>query len=113
MKTIKNTIIIIIIVLLSCASLTIVEAEDRGEFYPKLAVVTGYERVGDTDEWIIYITDRNGQIWSFYGETEDAHIGILFNILMWNISEVEEEDEIIDVYYEGQLTFDEVMKFLP
>ena len=116
MKTTKIAIIatiITIIVILSCASLTIAEAEDRGEFYPKLAVVTGYERIGDTEEWIIYLTDRDGQIWSFYGEAEDAHIGILFNMLMWNMSEVEEEDEIIEVYYEGRLTPVEIMKFLP
>lgn len=116
MKVTKIAIIatiITIIVLLSCASLTIAETEDRGEFYPKLAVVTGYERVGDTDEWIIYLTDQDGQIWSFYGEAEDAHIGILFNMLMWNINKVEEESELIEVYYEGRLTPTEMMKFLP
>lgn len=104
--------IITIITMLSCASLTYAEAEDRGEFYPKLAVVTGYEQIGDTEEWIIYLTDREGQIWGFYGEDEDAHIGILFNMLMWNMGEVE-NDEIIEVYYEGQLTTTEMIKFLP
>lgn len=65
MKVTKIAIIatiITIIVLLSCVSLTIAETEDCGEFYPKLAVVTGYERVGDTDEWIIYLTDPDGQV---------------------------------------------------
>jgi len=116
MKTTKIAIIatiITIIIMLSCASLVSAEAEDRGEFYPKLAVVTGYERIGDTDEWVIYLTDRDGQVWSFYGEAEDAHIGILFNMLMWNMSEVEEEDELIEVYYEGRLTPTEMTKFLP
>lgn len=116
MKTTKITIIatiVTIIIILSCASLVNAEAEDWGEFYPKLAVVTGYEHIGETDKWIIYLTDRDGQIWSFYGEAEDAHIGILFNILMWNMNEAEEEDELIEVYYEGRLTLTEMMKFLP
>ena len=113
MKTTIIAAIITIIVLLSCASLASAEAGDRDEFYPKLAVVTKYERIGDTDAWLIYLTDRDGQVWSFYGEAEEAHIGILFNMLMWNMNEVEEEDSLIEVYYEGRLTPAEMTKFLP
>ncbi len=43
-------------------------------------------------------------VWSFYGEEEDAHIGAMFNLLMWNMGEKEEEDEIIEVYYEGEMS---------
>ena len=77
---------------------------DRGEFYPRLTVVTSYERLGDTDEYIINCTDKDGMVWSFYGEEEDAHIGTLFNLLMWNMHEEEEQDEVIEVYYEGELS---------
>lgn len=75
------------------------EIGDCGEFYPRLAVVTSYEQVGDL--WIIDCTDKDGMVWSFYGEEEDAHIGNVFNLLMWNMGEAEEDDEIIEVYYEG------------
>lgn len=75
------------------------EIGDRGEFYPRLAVVTSYEQVGDL--WVIDCTDKDGMVWSFYGEEEDAHIGNVFNLLMWNMGEAEEDDEIIEVYYEG------------
>jgi len=117
MKTTKIAIIatiITIVVILSTAYAMPATAEaDRGEFYPKLAVTTGYKQLGDADEWLITCTDRNGHKWSFYGEKKDAHIGIMFNLLMWNIGETEEDDEIIEVYYEDQLTPAEMMKFLP
>lgn len=63
--------------------------------------MTAYERIGDTDEWIITCTDKDGKEWSFFGEKEDAHIGNIYNLLMWNIGEAEEDDEIIEVYFEG------------
>lgn len=108
-KTITTTIIataLTIAIIISCACITPACAErgDRGEFYPLLTVVVGYERIGDTDEWVIDCMDRYGRVWSFYGEEEDAHIGMLFNLLMWNMGEAEEEDEIIEVYYEGEIS---------
>ena len=108
----KNTIkiiaiatIVTIAIMISCAYAmpACAEVGDRGEFYPRLAVVTGYEQIGDTDLWVIEVTDKDGEVWSFYGEEEDAHIGIMFNLLMWNLGEAEEEDEIVEVYYEGRL----------
>ncbi len=99
----KKTIAIIIatITLFAIATAS-AEIGDRGEFYPRLAVVTSYETVGDL--WIINCTDKDGMVWSFYGEEEDAHIGAMFNLLMWNMGEKEEEDEIIEVYYEGEMS---------
>lgn len=104
MKNIKAAIIATILtcaILISCAFVlpACAEVGDRGEFYPRLTVVTSYERVGDL--WIIDCTDKDGMVWSFYGEEEDAHIGNMFNLLMWNMGEAEEDDEIIEVYYEG------------
>lgn len=94
MKKITAIILTFAIVLPACA-----EIGDRGEFYPRLAVVTRYEQEGNL--WIIDCTDKDGMVWSFYGEEEDAHIGNVFNLLMWNMGEAEEHDEIIEVYYEG------------
>ena len=107
MKTTKITIIatIITIIIITLCGVATANAEvgDRGEFYPRLAVVTSYERIGDTDEWIIVCTDKDGEEWTFFGEAEDAHIGNIYNLLMWNMGEVEEDDEIIEVYYEGRM----------
>ena len=97
----KITAIIITIITLFAIATASAEVGDRGEFYPLLTVVTGYEHIGDTDMWIIDCTDKDGRVWSFYGEEEDAHIGNIYNLLMWNMGEAEEDDEIIEVYYEG------------
>lgn len=117
MKTLKIAIIAtiattLIIALCGIATAT-AEVGDRGEFYPLLTVVTGYEQLGDTDIWTIDCTDRFGRVWSFYGEKEDAHIGYIYNLLMWNLGETEEEDEVIEVYYEGMMTVSEMTNFLP
>lgn len=81
------------------------EVGDRGEFYPRLTVVTGYEHIEGRleDMWVIECTDKDGMVWCFYGEEEDAHIGTMFNLLMWNMHEAEEADEVIEVYYEGEM----------
>ena len=105
------TIVTVIIIAL-CGCVMTASAEDRGEFYPRLAVVTAFERLGDTDEWIIDCTDKEGNVWSFYGEKEDARIGNIFNLLMWNMGEAEEDDEIVEVYYEGRLDNSALMAWL-
>ena len=107
--TIATIITIIIIALCGVAT---ANAEDRGEFYPRLAVVTAWEQISDTDLWIIDCTDKDGKVWSFYGEEEDAEIGNIFNLLMWNIGEVEEEDEIVEVYYEGRMSEEALTEWL-
>ena len=113
-KTIIIATIITAVIMISTAFALPASAEvgDRGEFYPRLAVVTSYERIGDTDEWIIVCTDKDGDEWAFYGEEEDAHIGNIFNLLMWNLGENEEEDEIIEVYYEGCMDLDALSAWL-
>ena len=109
--TIATAITIAIITLCGIATAN-AEVGDRGEFYPLLTVVTGYERIGDTDMWIIDCTDKDGRVWSFYGEEEDAHIGIMFNLLMWNMGEAEEDDEVIEVYYEGRMDTMQMVQWL-
>lgn len=98
----KKVIAIIITIIALCAIATATaEVGDRGEFYPRLAVVTSFEQIGSSDLWLIVCTDKDGEQWMFYGEEEDAHIGYIFNLLMWNMGEAEENDEIVEVYYEG------------
>lgn len=109
--TIATAITIALITLCGIATAS-AEVGDRGEFYPLLTVVTGYERIGDTDMWIIDCTDKDGRVWSFYGEEEDAHIGTMFNLLMWNMGEAEEDDEIIEVYYEGRMDTMQMVQWL-
>lgn len=106
MKTLKTAIIATIVTALlicSCSYALPASAEvgDRGEFYPHLAVVVGYIQLEGTDEYLIILLDKDGDEWAFYGEEEDAEIGNIFNLLMWNMGENEEEDEIIEVYFEG------------
>ena len=113
-KIISTATAITIAIIIACSFVMTASAEvgDRGEFYPLLTVVTGYERIGDTDMWIIDCTDTDGRVWSFYGEEEDAHIGTMFNLLMWNMGEAEEDDEIIEAYYEGRMDTMQMMKWM-
>ena len=110
--TIATIITAIIMIVCSYMVPAVAEVGDRGEFYPRLAVVTAYERIGDTDLWVITCTDKDGAEWSFYGEEEDAKIGNIFNLLMWNMGEREEDDEIVEVYYEGCMDDHALMAWL-
>ena len=111
-KIITTATAITIAIIIACSFVMTASAEvgDRGEFYPRLTVVTSYEQVGDL--WIIDCTDKDGMVWSFYGEEEDAHIGTMFNLLMWNMGEAEEDDEIIEVYYEGEMDTMQMVQWL-
>lgn len=101
----KKQIKVIIAAVISCAimiSYTFVNparAEDRGEFYPKLTVVFETEKVSNL--WIVYCIDKTQNVWSFYSDEDTWEKGDITNLLMWNMGENEEEDEIIEVYWEG------------
>lgn len=116
MKTMKiatiATIITIVIIALCSVATANAEVGDRGEFYPRLAVVTAWERIGDTDEWLITCTDKDGNEWCFFGDEDDAHIGNIYNLLMWNVGQDEEEDEIVEVYFEGCMDHYALMAWL-
>ena len=102
MKIIKTiTIIITLAVVLSC---TYAE-QVRGEFYPRLTVVVEKEQIEQSDLWIITCKDRVGNLWAFYDDEGEWDIGDIANLLMWNIGEREEDDEIIEVYWEGHWQF--------
>ena len=102
MKDIKTCIIATIvtaIIICSCAY-TIPSQAEAGcpKFYHKLTIVFKTEKVGDY--WVIYCMDKSRNIWTFYDESMWIK-GDIVNLLMWATRENEEEDEIIEVYWEG------------
>ena len=101
MKTLK----IISAVLMVCALLMAAVASAEEEPTSRLAVVTAYECMNDSNEWIISCTDKDGNVWNFIGEEEDAHIGYLYNLLMV-------DDRVVDVYCKGRLTDDALFAWL-
>jgi hypothetical protein len=102
-KVIIAATIVTIIIMLSCAYAmpAVAEVGDRGEFYPRLTVVVEKEHIVNTGLWVIYCQDKNGNLWAFYDDEGEWDVGDIANLLMWSVSEHEEEDEIIEVYWEG------------
>lgn len=101
-KIITIAVIITIAIMLSCACAMPAHAEqDRGEFYPRLTVVVDREQIGESGLWVVTCRDRNGNLWAFYDDEGEWDIGDVANLLMWNMGEHEEDDEIIEVYWEG------------
>ena len=107
-KAIRTAIIATIItcmIIISCAFTVVAQAESEasefghGEFYPKLAIVFETEQVGNM--WIVYCVDRSQNQWSFFDDEGAWKIGDIANLLMWCLGENEEEDEIVEVYWEG------------
>ena len=105
----KQITVIIIATILTCAILIScsfaipagAEAEDHSEFYPRLTVVIEKEQIANTGLWVIYCQDKGGNVWAFYDDEGEWNVGDIANLLMWNLNETEEEDEIIEVYWEG------------
>lgn len=90
------------LILVLCALTTTAYGDmNRGEFYPRLTVVVECKPI--KNEYIIDCVDKNGNIWSFYSE-DTWDIGDIANLLMWNATGIEIEDEIIEVYYEGYIS---------
>ena len=108
MKTTKivtiATIITIALITLFGIATASAETADRGEFYPKMSVVTGIDQIGDTNLFTVTVIDKDGHEWSFFDDEGEWQIGDIANLLMRNLSnEREEEDEIVEVYYEGTM----------
>lgn len=72
---------------------------DRGEFYPKLTIVVDCVELGGLR--YIACQDKEGNIWGFYDDNHEWKEGDIANLLMWNLGECEEDNEIIEVYWEG------------
>lgn len=67
----------------------------HGEMYPKLTVVIESTKIDDL--WLVSCRDREGDIWAFWDNEGTWAYGDIANLLIWDI----EEDEIIEVYWEG------------
>ena len=102
MRTTKTVIIATIItcaIIISCACAMPASAEDYGEFYPLLTVVTDTWQEGQ--EYIVECTDKTGNQWCFFSEDDSWQPGDIANLLIWNIGGTIYENEIIEVYWEG------------
>lgn len=102
MKTIKTAIVATIItcvLIIGCACTIPASAEEYGEFYPLLTVVTDIWE--EEQGYVIECTDKTGNQWCFFSEDDSWQPGDIANLLMWNISESQYEHEIIEVYWEG------------
>lgn len=75
---------------------------EEGKTYSRLAVVVGWEKVGD--EWLVTCQDREGNLWSFYDDERYWKICDFCNLLMFAYDDDFTHDEILDVTYEGFLT---------
>ena len=103
MKTTKIAIIatIITVAIIALCGIATASAE-RPEFYPLLTVVVNVQPIGN-DLCIVDCMDKEGNLWSFYAEPCEWFAGDLANLLMWATGENEEDDEVVEVYYEGFL----------
>ena len=86
------SMLLLLVLLGACA-----RAEDRGEFYPLLAVVTACgEEAGEFRA--ISCRDLRGNEWTFYDDSGLWAVGDLASLLVWDPG-----SEVIDVIREGNL----------
>ena len=100
MKTMKIAIIAAIITAIIIVSCSFAMADSYyGEFYPRLTIVIDIVEL----DGLRYIAcqDKEGNIWGFYDDNGEWEEGDIANLLMWNMGECEEDDEIIEIYWEG------------
>ena len=115
-KTIKIIAIataITVIIMISCAYAVAASAEELPEdFYTMNAVVVGWMRIGDTDLRTIDCLAEDGNVWSFYDNEGDLDIGDTVTLVMWECTEAEEDDEIVDVIWTGYIEPVEMARYL-
>ena len=95
-KLIALVVLLVMVSGVACADM------DRGEKYPRLTVITNIDVI-TPDFCIVTCVDMRGGEWSFFCEEGEWAVGDLANLLMWNMGEEEENDEIIEIYYEGNI----------
>ena len=103
MKEVKTIIIATIItclIIISTAFALPAQAESRPEFYPRLTVVVNSTRI-ESHTWVVECQDKEGNRWAFFDDVGTWSRGDIANLLMWAITDKEEEDEIVEVYWEG------------
>ena len=115
MKIIAIATAITIVTMVACAFAMPTTAEEiipHNGYYPRLTIVVDVERIGDSDLWIVECEDFSGNHWAFYSEDGEWCEGDLANLLMKRVTEREEDDEIVEVYYEGTFEIKELIDLL-
>lgn len=99
MKTLVRIILALILMTQVAYAEDKASMQDRGEFYPLLTIVVEKDY---TESWpMVICEDRHGNLWAFYDDDDTWAIGDIANLLMWNMGGSIENDEIIEVYWEG------------
>lgn len=102
MKEIKIIVIAVIItcmILISCACAMPAVAESN-DYYTRLSVVINKTRI-ETNMWVVECQDKEGNTWAFIDEDGTWNKGDIANLLMYRLNEREEDDEVLEVYWEG------------
>ena len=99
MKTLKIALIatIVTIAVIALCGVATATAEDLpNEFYELSAFVIGLEKIGETDLRTIDCITEDGTVWSFFDDENTYKIGDEVSLIMWECTEAEEDDEVID-----------------
>lgn len=102
MKNLKTAIIatiVTVLIICSCAYAMPATAEDAN-VYSKPAIVTGYDLLKD----LVTVVDDEGNVWEFYGAEGLAICDIVWLTIYSYGTKTMEDDEIIDVVWEGTCT---------
>jgi hypothetical protein len=111
MKNVRTTLTIALALCVLCCVLTATaETFDRGDYYPRLALVVGVE---DTEEeQTVTCLDLSGNLWQFYADSQAWSVGDLVNLLMQNNGGQVEDDEIVEVYFEKHFSFTDAVRWM-
>ena len=104
MKTTKVAIIatiITVIIMISCAYAMSAYAEDLAPVYGRFAIIIELDPAEDA----VICMDTQGNLWSFF-EIDTWEVGDLCTITFWNNSANIADHEILDVMFEGHMSFD-------
>ena len=98
-RTIIIATIITVCIIIGCAHAMPASAESA-DYYTKLTVVVAHTRI-DSHLWVVDCRDKNGNIWCFLDDEGTWEQGDIANLLMFRLNENKEDDEIMEVYWEG------------
>lgn len=100
-------VLVIAFVSMGCA----VSAKGEGALEDIYAITTVVVEINH-DEDTVACQDFNGNIWVFYG-VEDWLVGDVATLVMWNCeTDIIYDDEVMDVYYSGWFTLEQVAQWL-
>lgn len=102
MKTTKTIIIATIVTIFIIYSTALALPVKAEEFYPKLTIVVSCEPVGES-LWNVACMDHDGHVWEFLEDCDPWNRGDIANLLMIHTNDMKEDDEIVEVWYEGHV----------